>query len=82
VLLQEKRSNFTASARNPAPARRTRAVREVRKLCSAEVATAPVLFKLEIPIPDCTVLIFFFVPVVPFFFVGAAIEVNWSCVSK
>ena len=43
----------TASARNPAPARSTRAVLEVKKFCSIEDAADPAdLSRLDIPMPD------------------------------
>ena len=71
------RNGRTASARNPAPARSTRAVLEVKKFCSSEdAADPPDLSRLDIPIPDWTVLIFFLVLLVPFFFGGGTIEVN------
>jgi hypothetical protein len=48
----ERRKERTASAKNPAPASRTRAVLDVRKLCSKLAALPADLSRLEIPIPD------------------------------
>lgn len=67
----------TASARNPAPARSTRAVLEVKKFCSIEDAADPAdLSRLDIPMPDWTVLILFLVLLAPLIFGGGTIDVN------